>query len=550
MLILYVALFVPALSLAVSADRPSKTASFVKPKRGTVENDHDAPRDYKFHQSKPSQNDSPKFLSYSKDAKGVQRESSINGQPNSHPNDQLSPYFGNLFTMTAGYKVANDAVPVKQASHQSTGVHGVSNLQVPVYKTNYPLSKASGSQIYMPPFQSNLYSKKTPLPILYAQNGQQIPTNFANVQSQPLILHPVDQFNFPARTPKVNNAQLSAPFLSPLSSFHSQVIPISTSSNNPQFPQYKGAAIEIYPTVGGFSPANYAPLQTQQQLHFGQGNVQHVGGHRNLSPAQEIRTDVEIINKKKPSLPPPKTDDDEDEDDEGYTPPDREYAPNAHDDDYESKPEKHFKAPRTEGDFKPSTYFPFKEYDEKFGKYSSQNHDEEAEEKPFPKYRDYSSSSDDDDGDDTPSAKYHSKETSSKPYYSRDEEEEEEEDGQGYESQKTEDTSDDTYRSKYIDKNVDVEYEASPKQRYAHAKEVPEVVYGSKYSSRNKDAYESDSDATSQGSRTSFNYHEFPQVFNDHEGQSSHISVQMAHEGGFGYKLPKKIRSNRAKIFA
>lgn len=73
-----------------------------------------------------------------------------------------------------------------------------------------------------------------------------------------------------------------------------------------------------------------------------------------------------------------------------------------------------------EGDFKPSTSFPFKEYDEMFGRYS--NRDKiGGDEKSVSKNRDYSSSGDDDDES---SARYRSEDTSSKAFYDRQEEEE------------------------------------------------------------------------------------------------------------------------------
>ena len=96
-------------------------------------------------------------------------------------------------------------------------------------------------------------------------------------------------------------------------------MPISTAGSSPQFPQYKGAAIEVYPTVGGFPTAGYEPLQTQPQLHFGHGNIQNVQtvvGRRPAAPVQEIRSDVEIINRKKPTTPPPTKDDDDDDEEE------------------------------------------------------------------------------------------------------------------------------------------------------------------------------------------------------------------------------------------
>ncbi|KAK1123138.1 hypothetical protein K0M31_008771 [Melipona bicolor] len=185
---------------------------------------------------------------------------------------------------------------------------------MPVYKTVYPLTKAPGSQIYA----AMLQNEKASLPILQVRKSQEPPSYVPSLQSQPLVLNPVDhQFNFAVGAPKVNSVQPSAPFLSPLSSFQGQVVPISTAANNAQFPQYKGATVEIYPTVSGFSTMAYQPVQTQSQLHFGRDNVQPVQPVDNLRhsmPAEEIRSDVEIIDKHKPP-PPPKTDDDDDKDD-------------------------------------------------------------------------------------------------------------------------------------------------------------------------------------------------------------------------------------------
>ena len=100
---------------------------------------------------------------------------------------------------------------------------------------------------------------------------------------------------------------------------------------------------------------------------------------------------------------------------------------------------------------------------------------EEADEKPFTKYREYSSSNDDDDDDDedTPSGRYHSEDTSSKPYYSKQDDEEEEDDRRGYDRQKTEESSDYKYRPKYFEKDFDEDFETSyrkeaPKQSKYH----------------------------------------------------------------------------------
>ena len=364
---------------------------------------------------------------------------------------------------------------------------------MPVYKIVYSLPKASGSQIYA----AMLEKEKASLPILQVRESQEPPSYVSSLQSQPLVLNPVDhQFNFAVRAPKANSVQPSAPFLSPLSSFQGQVVPISTAANNAQFPQYKGATLEVYPTVSGFSTMAYQPVQTQPRLHFQHDNVQPVQPVDNLRhsmPAEEIRSDVEIIDKHKPP-PPPKTDDDDDDDDDdkddadddegtfnnkiiyepkynltfnsefalaGYAPPDKQHEANSEEeDDYESNSERYFKAPSVQGNFKPSTSFPFKQYDEKFVKYSSRYRDEDNEE-PFSKYR-YSSSSDDDSDEEVATGKYNTDEASSKSLYSK-QEDEGNDDRHVYERQKTEEASDDTNTPKY--REFEAPYRAkSPKQ--------------------------------------------------------------------------------------
>ncbi|XP_026670062.1 formin-J-like [Ceratina calcarata] len=384
--------------------------------------------------------------------------------PYSQSNEQLSPYSENLFTMSAGYKVANDnfAKPSKQSG---------TNVQVPIYKTNHPLSK--GTHVF-----SSAYQNKKPT--IYHLNPQEHPSYLSAFQSQPLVLNPLSQF----QTGKVNNLQLSSPFASPLSSFQSHVVPISTASNNLQFPQYKGAAINVYPNFGGFSTATYHPLQAQPQLHFGHSNQRRPVENR---PNEGILYDVEIITKK--PMPPPKKDEEDDdgsdkEDDEGQT-GEKEYGPDSDDDsDYEHKPEKHFESPAMEGDFKPSSN-PFKQYDKKFGKYSSRDRDEETDEKTFPKYND-------DNHDER--AKYQSDGSSSKPLYDRRENNEEND-----ETQESEETSDDTHKSKYFD--YDEEFKPSR--------------------------------------RNNFKYYKNSQDFQDTDGHSSDIvtSFSPKHEGSFGYKI-------------
>ncbi|XP_078033945.1 uncharacterized protein LOC144468388 [Augochlora pura] len=548
MLIIYATLFVPALHSAIAGERQPLPSSYVKPKQGIIDAGHDGQREYVYRQSKPQSSrsiqDSNAKTSYYKDKPSPRPYEGGFKSPVpyaiSQTKDQSSPYFDNLFTMSAGYKVMNEDSPVRQMTrNQNAGM--IPNIQFPLYKTGYPLPKVSGPQLFSPVVQ-NQYNKKASS-ILQAHNNH--PAYYNNYQNQPLILSPVDQFSYPERTPKLSNVQLGTPFLSPFSSFQGQVIPISIANSNPQFPQYKGAAVQVRPTVSGFSTTGYEPLQMQPLLHFGNGNIQPAGGHRNLGPLQEIRTDVEVIDKKKPT-PPPKTDDDDD-DDEAVDDAGKDYGPgNSSDEDYEPKPDRKFKPSQMEGNFKPSNYFPFKQYDEKFGKYSNRNREEEIEEKPYTKYSDYSSSNDDDDDEeDSPSGKYQSDGSSSKPLYDK-QENEDDAGSYDYERQKSED---DSYKPKYYEKNYDDDFggsygRESSKQKYM--KEESEDEYVPK-SYRNEDNRDSE-DSTGQGSRSSFNYRKIPRGFRDNEGQGSNVLTEVVYNGGFGYKLPENMRSVKSRM--
>jgi len=146
----------------------------------------------------------------------------------------------------------------------------------------------------------------------------------------------------------------------------------------------------------------------------------------------------------------------------GYKNPKEEREYNSEDDSAERQSGKHFKEPPTESDFKPSTSFPFKEYDEKFNKYKTQTDDEE---KPY--YKNYSSN--DDDEEDESSSEDRAEYVKS-PKLSRDSDEEEDEDEE--ESHKHAKINDDFYqrvpkRSRYYGKDFEQEFEE------AYRKELP-----------------------------------------------------------------------------
>ncbi|XP_076763141.1 uncharacterized protein LOC143430651 [Xylocopa sonorina] len=553
MLVLCVALLLSALNAAAGEERRFLASNHARPKREAMETGQSAAENFRFHQFQPIvpsvQNIQPDSLKSatvqasplitidsSSPYSDIFKQSSVySGLPISldasgtQSNEQLVPYADNLFTMSAGYKIGG----VK--SQKPTGT---STLQVPVYKTSQPLTAVSPQQQIHAHSNQN---KKASLPQVRLQNGQELPSYLASFQNQPLVTNAADhQLYLGGRTPKVNNLQLSAPFLSPLSSFQGQVVPISTVTNNQQFPRYKGAAIEVYPTVGGFSPmAAYQPLQSQPQLQFKYGSVPQLvdGSPRQSTPAQGILYDVELIDKKNPQPPSKKDGEHEDDDGEDKEGKDDGQTPHENDDD-ELKPRRYFKAPQTESNFKPSTSFPFNRYDEKFAKHSSQNRDEEAD--------------NDSEDERAPSSKYHSGESSSRSNYDRQEsDDDEDDDRQGYERQRNEEAAEDTRKVKYLDKDFDEEFEASyrrksPKQKHVHAKEVPELKYGSPSSKKEKGNHKS-KDSSGEGSHGNFKHHKFSQDLRDSVGHSSDIVTEgtpgTIHEENFGYKIPRRNKA-------
>lgn len=236
--------------------------------------------------------------------------------------------------------------------------NGVSSpaVQIPVYKSGYPSSKATEyTNIYAPSFPTmssatplfqspdqakqtskqndeatvDVNGKKISVPILQLQSG--LSGVFPAFESQPFLLnanYPIETgfgFNF-EDMPKPNTALLSkntSPFLSPLSSFQGQVVPIQTASSTPQFPQYKGASIEVYPVPNSVPKVqgSYESLYSQPQLHFSKEHAgQPVITQQSVGPAsistEDILDDVELINKKNPKSHPAQTDDDDEEEEE------------------------------------------------------------------------------------------------------------------------------------------------------------------------------------------------------------------------------------------
>lgn len=236
------------------------------------------------------------------------------------------------------------------------GASSPAQVQVPVYKSSYPLPKVTEhAHVYSPSLSTasniaplfrssdkvkqisresdevtvDVNGKKISVPVIQLQSTPDLSGVFPVFESQPFLLS-ADYltesdlgFNF-GSGPKFNMALQSknaSPFSSPLSSFQGQVVPIQTASSTPQFPQYKGASIQVYPVVSNNVPklqGSYESLYSQPQLHFGKehggqpANAQQNIGHPSIS-TEDILEDVEIVNKKNPEPHPSQTDDDDEE---------------------------------------------------------------------------------------------------------------------------------------------------------------------------------------------------------------------------------------------
>ncbi|XP_077271002.1 uncharacterized protein LOC143902186 [Temnothorax americanus] len=488
-------------------------------------------------------------------------------------------------------------------------------VQAPMYKTSYPLSKITDySQVYAPSIPAvssitqlpgkttqnpkqkdevtvDVNGKKISVPVIQLQSNLDFssPGVLPAFDSQPFLLssnHPIESnvgFKF-GTGPKFNMALQSSnvsPFSSPLSSFQGQIVPIQTANGSPQFPLYKGASIEAHPVTSNVPKAqgNYESLYSQPQLHFDKehnGNVLPVNVRQNTAhpsvSTQGILNDVEIINKKNPQPHTPQPDDDddnddEDRDDERYQNPDKEndHSSEAVDED-ERQPGKYFKESPLESDFKPSTSYPFKQYDEVFGKHRAQS--DEDEDKPYSSYKNYSS--DDDEEEEDPSSEYRAESSkSSHDSYEEEDEDEEEEESRKQEKRKEANESSDEIqpkRSKYYQKDFEREFEESyrkelPKQEYPHVKEVPEIdsYISPSPSKRQKNSNQSrvkhgkPNESRSQESRISRKNRKVPNTdFGDSTAFSSDIfaktTPKVIYEESFGYKKPRtKKYSKRAK---
>ncbi|XP_011694458.1 PREDICTED: pescadillo homolog [Wasmannia auropunctata] len=489
---------------------------------------------------------------------------------------------------------------------------GVSSptVQAPVYKSmSYPLSKLTDfSHVYAPsiptvsgvapPFSEktrqkdeaivDVNGKKISVPVIQLTSNLDFSEVLPAFESQPFLSslsanYPIESdvgFKFGSGS-KVNMALQSSnvsPFSSPLSSFQGQVVPIQTANGSPQFPQYKGASIQAYPIASNIPKAqgNYESLYNQPHLHFDKvhnGNMQPVNaGQNNIHPSvstQDILNDVELINKKNPEPHTPQPDDDDDDEDDRedkrYKNPDKEYS--SEEDDVERRPGKSFKASPTESDFKPSPSYPFKEYDERFGKLlvraQHDNDDDDFEDKPSSSYKNYPSDDDEEEEDSSSEdrAEYIESSKPSRDSYEEEDDEEEEEESRKQEKRKkvNEGFREAPKRSKYYQKDFEQEFEEGykeelPKQEYVHVKEVPEIDSNNnpspaskrqqKHSNQSRVKHGQSKESKSQESRNSRKNYKVPKTdYRDSTAYGSDISAKTSpkviYEEFFGYKKPE-----------
>lgn len=202
--------------------------------------------------------------------------------------------------------------------------------QTPVYTTQYPGPKNS-QQIFTPTHQTTVNLPQSTQS--FESLSSSLPTHIENkdfsgfihsLESEPVVLNSGNNFNFQAPNFGIpfdfGTETQNQPFLSAhVHQQQRQVLPVQTSSSTPQFPQYKGASIQAH-SRSDFAnpPGGYQFLTNQPQLHFNPNSGPIDRAHVN-NPFERIRTDVEVINKKKPA--PPQRDD---RDEEGETEEDTE----------------------------------------------------------------------------------------------------------------------------------------------------------------------------------------------------------------------------------
>ncbi|XP_033209878.1 uncharacterized protein LOC117168379 isoform X2 [Belonocnema kinseyi] len=490
-----------------------------------------------------------------------------------------------------------------------------SQTHIPVYNSQYPRQKNSHQNgvSFSPSTQSfdnlpqNLAYPNSPLeynnkivtsfPGIQLQSTQEFPKFIQSLETEPTVLttgrninlQHVPNFGLSSGFPKSNGNQ---PFLSTTNSYQQpQVLPVQSSRSTPQFPQYKGASIQLLSNNDYRKPAGiYQPLKSQPQLHFNT-NDQAVNRPQKFvgsGTLKRIQEDVEIIknNKKAPisqndDSEEEEQDDDGDEDrddelDEGYKSFEREYRqPFENYGSSESQIQN-----RDNGDVSPENYSDESEFKKEA---SEENGDEYATENHAPTK--------------PPNIAYDK--NSLKPYFSYDspkplrsaydedaEDADNEEETAKYEKQKDADERS-SYENKgpvpyirqYDKKSIDFYKKEPSKTKYAYVNQVsdtkessaedrtaypknskyaktkhstPKLIYRGSYESA--ESAESTERSVKQGKKLTTKK---PQKNNvEHETVPSYeTDPRIIHEESFGYKIPKievpsrnsQVKENRRK---
>ncbi|XP_043466181.1 uncharacterized protein LOC122501030 isoform X3 [Leptopilina heterotoma] len=218
--------------------------------------------------------------------------------------------------------------------------NAVENTQhVGLQNSQQIFSPTHQTEINLPPSSQSYESLSTSLPT----HNTQFSGFIEGQESQPVLFNTDNGFNFQAPNFGIpfdfGTESRNQPFLT-LQDLQQQrqILPVQTSSSTPQFPQYKGASIPAHSRSDFVHPSGaYQFLTNQPQLHFNPNNgpVDRMHVQTGHNPFERIRTDVEVIDKKKPAPPQHDGKDDEesqesveenDDLDDGYNSAGQEYG--------------------------------------------------------------------------------------------------------------------------------------------------------------------------------------------------------------------------------
>jgi hypothetical protein len=293
----------------------------------------------------------PKYLTTKSDpfSNNIGFKSPMKLQYNSYPEytefPSSIPLYNSIAQMPIQSIIATDHHQIQQqgSEYSPYAAQLMQNLKTvqPASKTYTPLHRDNQQQQHQlkPQYQTNdnhpygnieyatsptveINGKKVPLPILQLQANHPFPSYVQTLEATPVIFssetglqyktNPNFDISFDFAKPRniITNqrSNLNTPYVPSLYNYGSgstQILPVQSSSSTAQFPKFKGASIGQVPSREFTKiPNDYQEFKSQSHLHF--------DGNLNKKPLEKIRTDVEIINKKK-SIPPLPKDDDDDE---------------------------------------------------------------------------------------------------------------------------------------------------------------------------------------------------------------------------------------------